>query len=412
MLDDRISMKHLVYCGALLLGIANAAPGADWYRWRGPNLDGISQETEWSDNWPKSGPLVAWKANVGTGFSSFVVSQGRVYTMGNVEDRDRVACLSANDGAISWEHTYECPLDDNMFEGGPTSTPTVDEDRLYSLSRQGDLFCLDAKTGKVLWSQNIRETAQIRVPGWGFSGAPLVQGKLLILNAGESGVAIDKMTGELVWTSADRECGYASPLPITVRDQRMLIIASARFYFAVDVQTGKQIWRHRWLTRFGCNAAAPIFAGDRLFLSSGYNRGSALLRLTDTQPEVLWTTKEMQNQFHSSVLIDGRVFGLDGNDTGQRLLKCVEFETGAVQWAFEGVGSGALTAAAGKLIVLSEDGELLIAPASRKGFHPTARSQVLDGKCWSVPVLSGGRLYCRNTSGDIVCLNLQATGTR
>jgi len=380
---------------------------ADWPQWRGPGLSGVSEETDWTHQWPPQGPPVAWKAAVGTGFSSVAVSDGRLLTMGNEDNTDTVFCLDAATGKPLWKHSYECPLDDRLFEGGPTSTPTIDEGRVYTLSRQGHLFCFQAETGEILWSKNVRQEAGVRLPGWGLAGSPLVHGDLLVLTVGEAGTALDKKTGKLVWTSADKEAGYASPVPVRHGDRRLVLVPSGKFFHAVDVQTGKEAWRHRWLTNYGCNAAEPIESEGQVFLSSGYNRGSALLRLTDAEPEVVWETKEFQNQFSSSVLLRGYLYGIHGSTDGKRALKCVEFKTGKVQWSEEGFSPGSLAAAGDRLIVLGEQGELVIVEASPGGFKALARAQVLSGKCWTVPVLSGGRIYCRNAEGDLVCLDVR-----
>jgi len=396
------------FCTAVLVFVLLVSPlaGEDWPCWRGPQHNGISKETGWLDQWPEKGPTIAWKASVGTGFSSVTVSGGRLYTMGNEDNTDTVYCLDAATGKQLWTHSYRCALDAKLFEGGPTSTPTVDGDGVYTLSRQGDLFCFDAATGKIRWSKNVAEEAGVRVPGWGFASSPLVQGDLLVLNVGEAGTAIEKRTGKLVWTSADRDAGYNTPVPVRRGDKLILILASGKFYHAVELATGKELWRHRWLVRFGCNAADPIVSGDRVFISSGYNRGAALLNIDE--PTVVWENKDMQNQLNSSVLIDGHLYGVDGNTHGSAAsLKCMELASGKVRWAHKWKGMGSLMAAGGKLIVLSEQGELIIAKASPKAFEPSARAKVLIGKCWTVPVLAQGRIYCRNADGNLVCVDVR-----
>jgi len=401
-------MRRCIAIGLLVFFPASPLAADDWYRWRGPRLDGISKETGWLAQWPKEGPSVAWRASVGTGFSSVTVGGGRLYTMGNRENTDTVYCLDAATGKQLWEHSYQSPLDDKFFEGGPTSTPTIDGDCVYTLSRQGELFCFGAATGKIHWSKNIAEEANVRVPGWGFAGSPLVCGDLLVLTVGEAGTAVEKKTGKLVWTSADRDAGYNTPVPVRRGEKSILILASGKFYHAVELETGKELWRHRWLVRFGCNAADAIVAGDHVFISSGYNRGAALLNIAGDEPTVVWANKEMQNQLSSSVLIDGHLYGIDGNTHGSETkLKCMEFRSGDVRWTEDLDSMGSLTAAGGKLIVLSEQGELIVAKASPDGFQPSARAKVLGGKCWTVPVLAHGRIYCRNADGELVCVDVR-----
>ncbi len=379
----------------------------DWFRWRGPSLNGISAETGWIDTWPKDGPPIAWKAHVGTGFSSVSVADGRLYTMGNQDEEDTVYCLDATTGKQLWKHSYPSPLDAEYFDGGPTSTPTVDGGHVYTLSRRGDLFCFDVATGHIEWNKNVAQEKDIRLPGWGFASSPLVHGNILLLNVGAAGMAVDKTTGKIVWASEDRDAGYTTPVPF-LRDGRWCaIIASGRFYLAVDIETGQQLWRHRWVTRFGCNAADPILAGEHVFVSSGYNQGSALLKIDGKEPSVVWAHKKMQNQCNSSILIDGYLYGIDGNSHTSGSLKCVELSSGKVRWSDESPGFGSLTAADGRLIVLGEEGQLMVARASPDGFEPSARASVLEGRCWTVPVLANGRIYCRNAAGDLVCVDVR-----
>ncbi len=381
--------------------------GADWFRWRGPTADGISPETEWTSDWPAGGPPVMWRTSVGTGLSAVTVSRGRLYTMGNTDNVDSVVCLDSESGREVWRHTYDSPLDARFFEGGPTATPTVDDGHVYSLGREGQLFCLQAATGEVIWAANLRELSGARLPGWGFGGSPVVFGDRLLLNVGDAGMALNKVTGELIWKSGDGQAGYTTPV-LQVDDKKAIMyLASAKFYSAVNVMTGDVLWQHRWLTRFGANAADPLLSGNRLFISSGYNRGCALLDLQGAVPGVVWSHKAMQNQFSSSVLLDGYVYGIDGDTGAARTLKCLELATGEVTWSFEGLGSGALIAAGQRLIILSEEGELVVAAASPKSFKEIARAKVLKGRCWTMPTLANGRVICRSDDGEVVSVDVR-----
>ena len=396
--------KWIILVWAITAGVAQAG---DWERWRGPKGDGIAEEKNWKDHWEAPPPEV-WKAQVGTGFSAVTVSKGKVFTLGNKDNKDTVYCLNAANGQTLWQQSYEARLEHKFFEGGPTSTPTVDNEVVYTLSRQGELFCWEVATGKKRWGKNVAEEAQVRVPGWGFGASPVVVGDLLLLSMGESGTAVKISTGELVWTSADRDAGYATPVLFQREKQPCAILASGNAYFAIDVATGEILWRQRWLTRFGCNAADPIVRGQQVWLSSGYNRGTALLDTAGEQPNVVWETKELQNQFSSSVLLGEFVYGFDGNtqDT-ETSLKCVVWKTGEVKWKYPWKGMGSLLAANGKLLALSEGGELFIAPASENEFKPTTQVSVIDGKCWTMPVLAHSQLYVRNADGDLKCFNLK-----
>ena len=389
--------------------LVTMARADDWPNWRGPQANGISRESGWRDQWPDKGPPILWKGTVGTGFSSVVVSNGLLYTLGNADNTDTVFCLSADDGKLKWSHSYESPLDDRFFEGGPTSTPTVDGNAVYTLGRQGHLFCFERTSGKVLWKINLAEDFELPIPGWGFGGSPVVRDKLLLLNAGAAGLALDKSNGKLVWASDSGEAGYTTPVIARSGQQELMILASKKFFQAVDLKSGELLWKYRWLTRFGCNAADPIVSGQQVFISSGYSRGAAVLTLADAEPAEVWKNKELQNQFSSSVLIESHLYGFDGNDTGSKRLRCLDFATGKVVWSEDWEGMGALTAADGKLIALSEAGDLVVAPASPKGLAPTARATVIDGKCWTVPVLANGIIYCRNADGQIVAVDVRAS---
>jgi outer membrane protein assembly factor BamB len=373
----------------------------DWYRWRGPDLNGISKESGWLTQWPASGPKQLWKASVDTGFSSMSVGDGRVYTMGNQDGKETVWCLNAATGAEIWRHTYDCPVDPNLYEGGPNATPTIDGQRVYTLSRKGDLFCFDAAAGKILWEKNIQTELDAKIPGWGFSGSPLVEGDLLVVNAGTHGAAFDKISGKGIWSTGKEKAGFATPVPFDLGGRRSVAIFAAKALVALDVKTGKELWRFPWKTSYDINVADPIISGDQFFISSGYGTGAGLIKLSGGKPTAVWQNKNMRNHFNGSVLLGGNIYGFD-----ESVLKCLDWQSGAVKWSEKSLGKGSLMAADGKLIVLGEKGMLVVADASPAGFKPNSRAQVLGGKCWTTPVLSNGKIYCRNAKGDLICLDV------
>ncbi len=390
-----------VCCASLVVPLQ----GGDWYRWLGPDLDGIAKETDWRRDWSTRLPRVAWRRSLGTGFASLVTGDGRVYTTGHLDGQDIVSCLRISDGNVLWRFGYDAILDDRDFEGGPTSTPTLDAGRLYVLSRGGDLFCLDAVSGDAIWRTQLVDQTNLRLPGWGLSASPLVVGDRLLINYGESGIAVDKHDGSLIWQSEDRECGYATAKPIPGSDPPAALFASGRAYVAVRIDTGEPLWSERWLTSFNCNAADPIFHNGKLFLSSGYNRGAALFEVSGGEPERIWKSKEMKNQLHGSLLHDGHLYGIDGDmEAGGRLV-CMRWDDGEVVWAEDGLRPGGLAMADGQLLLLRENGRLVLAPATPEGWKPVAEMKVLEGKCWTRPVLSGGRIFCRSVDGQVVCVD-------
>lgn len=379
----------------------------DWPQWRGPQRNGVSVEKGWRDTWPADGPTIAWKAKVGLGFSSFVVSQGRVFTQGHADGQDTVWCFDVDSGKVRWKHAYPAELGDKFFEGGTTGTPTVAGKHVFTLSRWGDAFCFEAETGRVVWSKNVQTETGLRIPDWGFTGAPLVQDGLVLLNVGAAGLALDAADGRLVWKSADENAGYATPFPLQRAGQSLAVIASGDAYVAVGLRDGREAWRIRWVTEYGVNASDPIVEGDRLFVSTGYGKGGGLFQLGEAAPEALWKTKKLRTQMNAAVLFQGHLYGTDGDTTAKASLKCLDFATGDEKWSHPGFGSGAVIVAAGRLIALNGAGELLVAPASPLGFKPTAQAQVLGGKCWTAPVLANGRVFCRNGRGDVAVVDLR-----
>jgi outer membrane protein assembly factor BamB len=386
---------------------ATSALAADWPHWRGPQRNGVSAETGLADNFPAGGPITAWKARVGLGFSSFAVAQGRAFTMGHEGSKDTVFAFEAATGKELWKHSYDAELGDKYFEGGTTGSPTIDGDRVYSLSRWGDAFCFEAATGKIVWSKNVQKETGIRIPDWGFTGAPLVHENLLIMNVGEAGLALDKTTGKIIWQSKDENAGYSTPLPLKRGNDWLTLIGTGNAYVAVNPRDGKEAWRLKWLTEYGVNASDPIVDGDRMFLSTGYGKGGALFKLGAGAPEQVWKTKSLRTQMNGAVLFQGHLYGTDGDTTEKASLKCLDFATGTEKWAQPRFGSGAAIVAEGKLIALGGSGELTIAPATPDGFKPTARAQVLGGKCWTAPVLANGLVFCRNGRGDVVVVDIR-----
>ncbi len=378
----------------------------DWPIYRGPNHDGISKETGWTSKWPASGPKRLWSAKVGIGFSSISVADGRAYTMGNAKDQDTVYCFEAVSGKKLWSHSYNADLGRLYYNGGPSVTPTVDGNRVYTLSRFGDLFCFDAASGKIVWQRNITKEEKLRQGDWGYSGSPFPYGKLLLLNAGPAGLAVDKMTGKTIWKSGEAEPGYSTPYPYKSGGREYFIFSSGEGFAGVEPMSGKRIWFFGWPTRYGVNAADPIVVGDQVFVSSGYSKGAGMFRLKPGEPEELWKDRKFRTQLNTAVLIDGYLYGPDGDSNSKAYFKCLDWKTGKLQWETQELGFASVIASQGKLIVLSPKGDLMVGPASPKGFKAIAKAKVIGGKCWTVPTLANGRIYVRNAAGDLVCIDV------
>ena len=225
---------------ALLCLAMPVAPAADWPQWRGPQRTGVSPEKGWRETWPAHGPATAWKAQVGLGFSSVVIAQGRAFTLGHAEGQDTVWCLDAATGKVVWKHSYPAELGDKFYEGGTTGTPTVHGDHVFTLSRWGDVFCFEAANGRILWSKNVQKETGAPIPDWGFTGAPLVHENLVVLNVGDAGLALDPATGKVVWKSANQPAGYSTPLPVQRDGQWLALIGNGTSYVAVRLHDGRE----------------------------------------------------------------------------------------------------------------------------------------------------------------------------
>jgi len=401
---------------------------ADWPAYRGPNGDGISGEIGFAKSWPASGPKVAWKVPTSLGFSSFTVSAGKAFTIiaKNIEgaDQEVVMALDANTGRGLWgapigiakyDGGGNSGAPDNKGGDGPRSTPTVDGNRVYAISANLGVFCLDAVTGKVIWKRDIiREHAGVNIH-WKSAASPVIDGNLLFLAGGGPGqalLALDKTTGKTVWKGQDDKMTHSTPTLATILGVRQLIFFTQEGLVAVAPTTGYALWRYKFPFKTS-TAASPVVCSDIVYCSAGYDVGAGAVKLTKAPTG--WTVKEvyrfsgnkpLANHWSTPIFKDGYLYGMfQFKEYGSGPMKCVEAATGKVMWEQEGFGPGNVTLADGHLIALSDAGQLVIVAATPKAYKEVARAKVLDGKCWSTPVLSGGKVYARSTV-EGVCVDL------
>lgn len=389
---------------AMCTGFCNTAEAADWPNWRGPNHNGISNETGWLTTWPEAGPKVLWEKTLGTGFASMTIADGRVYAMGNIKDNDILYCLNADTGKEIWKKSYPCPLFKKSHEGGPCATPTVEGDSVYTFSKNGDAIRFKTATGDVVWHKKLNKDLGFKHPTWHFAGSAFIIDNMVILNAGSYGIALNKADGSIIWENGKGAAGYSTAVPFNMDGKKCLALFTAKEMVALVPKTGKILWKIPWKTSYDVNAADAIIEGNKIFLSSGYNTGCAVYTFGSSDFTQDWKNKTMRNHFNSCVLWKGYIYGVDDDKS----VSCLDFKTGDVKWAKKGFGKGSLMLADGKLIILSDKGKLAIAEASPTEYKELASAQILPKKkCWTVPVLANGRIYARNNpDGQLVCLDV------
>jgi len=406
LMEGRFSHRRRSILATIALTIPgllmSVAADADWPQFRGPNLDGISSETAFKKEWTGPIPLV-WQREVGPAFSSFACVGDRVFTAGTAAGRQVVYCLDADSGKTIWQRAIEDAYQEPTGGDGPRATPTIDGDRLYMLGARGTLLCLNAESGSELWRQSFDH-----MPQWGYSGSVLVEGNLAVSSGGESDgalVAFDKMTGKQMWKTGDDPAGYATPYPFDFEGKRYIVGFTGDSAIIVEATSGKLVYRQPWQTDWNVNAAAPIFHDGHLFLSSGYKTGAGLFKVKmdggALALDQVWKNRVLMNKFQSCILRDGKLYASD-----QKALVCADFSTGEELWRKPRLKHGTLVLADDHLLLLTQDGRLQIAPVSPEGFKPTTDAEILNDRCWTVPVLHRGRLYARNLN-RIVCVDLR-----
>ena len=380
---------------ALLLCAPTAHAGSDdWPEWRGPHHDGVSRETGWT---PEGREL--WTREVGLGYSAVTVVGGRVYTLGfDAEaEEDVVWCLDAETGEALWTHRYGARIWDKYHDGGSLTTPSIDGDVVYLSNREGHLFCFDAADGDVRWERDVADELGTKPPQWGFSGSPLVLDDALVLNLGRV-AAVRKKDGKLLWKTDDYGDAYATPVDFELGKKPAIAVMGGKELVVVDRARGRELATYPWETKYDVNASTPVPLEDgRVFISSGYNHGCAVVDVSKAKAEAVWESKVLRTKMAGAVRLGDHLYGFD-----ESALKCID-EDGNEVWRQRGLGDGAMTIAGGRLVVLSSRGELVVANASPAGFEELSRASVLSGgKYWTTPTVADGRIYCRNNRGQLV----------
>jgi outer membrane protein assembly factor BamB len=417
-------MKRLFAFSILLLTLfanvnANESPlnasinNADWPQWHGAERNGLSKETGLLKAWPTTGLPTVWSiAGLGQGYGSLAIKGEQVFVQGVRDKSSTVFCLNRADGKTLWATALGQALDQDRG-GGPRGTPTIDGDRVYALSENGDLACLKSKDGTVIWKKNILRDFKGENPRWLISESPLVDGDNLIVMPGgnqASIVALNKMTGATVWTSKELsdEAGYSSCVVADVQGVKTIIGFTSNAGVGLRATDGKLMWRNSLAANQTANCSTPVFYDNKVFYTSAYGTGCALLNLKAEKGEVkaeeAYFNREMQNHHGGVVLVNGYLYGFSNS-----ILVCMEFATGKVMWKDRSVGKGALTYADGHLYLLSENQVVGLAEASPEGYKEKGRFSISDQgwPSWAHPVVCGGKLYIRN-QGLLACYDVKA----
>jgi outer membrane protein assembly factor BamB len=389
----------------------------DWPQWRGPNRDGASTETGLLTEWPKDGPPIMWQAKTGEGFASVVVAAGRAYTIFQDGRRETVACWDAVTGKEIWRFGYEVRYKNsygykNDYGNGPRSTPSVDGDRIFAVGATGIMHCLDSANGKKVWSRDLLAEFNAKIPEWGVAFSPLVFGeRVFIMAGGPSGqgiAALDKNTGVTLWQQHDDGASYSSPVAAKFHNHQQILFLTGGRLISVVPDTGDLLWSYPWPVQQQINVATPIVMDDYVFISTGYNRGCALLKIEKDaqawQARLVYKNRNMRNHFSSSVRHKDHVYGFDDND-----LKCLNLRNGEIAWEEDGFDKGSVLLVGDQLVVYGANGILALAEATPKAYVEKSRFQfsAQSSRCWSVPVVANGLLYVRDQE-KLVCFDVRA----
>jgi len=407
-------LAALALCCPLWAGAPEAAADV-WPQFRGPNRDGVSHAKGLAASWPEQGPRELWRTPIGEGFSAMVVDGDRLYTMFSEEGRELLGCFGFNDGRERWRRDLDKLFVDE-FGDGPRAAPTVDGDLVYALSSNGTLAAVDKRSGAERWRVSFAERFGAKPPRWGFSGAPLIEGGMALVETGggenEAFAAFDKLTGETLWTAYDGVGGYSSPIVIDWQGRRLAVAlasqpgdhpnAPPKQQLIGLTMDGKLAWRR---DTPGFLVAMPVFAPpDRVFVSASNDDGCRMFRLSgkdgDLALEELWANRSMRNHFNSSIFFEGHLYGFN-NAT----LQCVDAADGERKWGKRGFGKGSLTLVEGKLILISDRGRVVLADASSEGYREISAFQALKGKCWTSPTVTAGKLLVRSQT-EMACFDL------
>jgi outer membrane protein assembly factor BamB len=375
-------------------------PAPFWTDFRGPRRDGHYTERPILTNWPPGGLTPMWKQPAGGGYGSFTIAHGRAFAIEQRGSEEVAAAYDVATGRERWTNRWTAEFRESMGGDGPRATPTWADGLVYVQGATGELRCLEDATGRLVWRTNILADAGAANLQWGMAVSPLiVDDTVVVLPGGTNGqsvAAYDRRTGKRAWSALSDRQAYSSPMLVTLAGVRQIVVFAASRLMGISPDRGTLLWEYPWKTQYDVNAGQPLLTGDnRVFISTGYGSGAAVVEIAATDGRLaareVWRNTRMKNQFTSSVLLDGYIYGLD-----DAILACVDAATGELKWKGGRYGYGQVMLASGHLIVLSEDGDLALVRATPEGHRELSRFPVLDGKTWNHPAMADGYLLVRN----------------
>jgi outer membrane protein assembly factor BamB len=386
---------------------------AEWPGFRGPDCDGRWDRQPIASHWPAGGLRPLWKQPIGGGYASFAIAGQRAFTIEQRRDNEAVTAYDLRNGRELWATTYPAHFNEMMGGDGPRATPCFSEGKVYSLGALGDLLCLDAVNGKVIWQVNILKDNQAELLRWGTSSSPLIVNDKVIVQPGgpdgKSVVAYDKLSGKPIWRVLDDAAAYSSPVLTQLAGEEQLLVVTERRAAGLRPGDGALLWSTPWLVMQGRmaphNMAQPLLlASNRFLLSSSYGKGCEAVEISRApagfSARTLWKNMALKNHFTSSILWRGYVYGLD-----EDILVCLDAQTGERKWKDGRYGYGQIIASGDLIIVLCGDGQLALVKAAPDRFQEWSRFQAIDGKTWNHPAIAGGKLLVRNAV-QMACFDL------
>jgi outer membrane protein assembly factor BamB len=409
---------------ALIVALLNAfAPASDktaWPQWGGPSRNFVVDDRDLATTWPAGGPRRLWQKPLGEGFSAIVTDGRTLYTLFRDGAADVAIALDAATAATVWQTRYDAPFNETCSERlgpVPRAAPLIAGDRLVTTSAGGLMNSFDRQTGRLIWTVNLLAQNADEVRACGYAASPLAFEDLIVTTAGGRGrgvIAVSAASGEVAWHSQDFQNGYSSPLLIDLDGQAEVIVFTYGEVSGLNPRTGALEWTYPHPSDQGVNVATPIWNSDHLlFVSSAYNGGSRVLRLARKEGRVtveeVWANRKVRIHFGNAVRFGTRVFASNG-DFGSAPFAAVDVNTGDVLWRDRAVTRATLIGAGNRLVILDEDGTLVLATPGPEGLMVHAKASVLSARAWTVPTLSGTTLYVRDAK-QIVALDL-ASGER